>query len=233
MAGGRTTSGVVRVGDTICRPLRAQSPFVHQLSNHLESNGFRGAPRFLGIDERKREILSFIPGDVPLDLGEFSDAVCLVEAFLSDIFDGVLARHLRIATANLRRLDSVAGTLFYAGCVFAAWHLYPMAIKQHLGALAVLGALELMRYILDFLKFRREASYHMWSSKVWGIGLFAGFFGMLVMGSSGAVVSCAIYLGIVADVEGLLISLVLPRWQADVPTILHALRVRRAQAVHA
>jgi hypothetical protein len=86
---------------------------------------------------------------------------------------------------------------------------------------------------LDFFKFRREASYHMWSSKVWGVALFAGFFGLLVMGSSGAVVSCAIYLGIVADVEGLLISLVLPRWQADVPTLFHALRVRRAEAVRA
>jgi phosphatidylglycerophosphate synthase len=156
-------------------------------------------------------------------------AVCLVAAFLSDIFDGVLARRLGIATANLRRLDSVADTLFYAACVFAAWHLYPAAITQHEGTLVVLGTLEVMRCALDFLKFRREASYHMWSSKVWGIALFVGFFGLLVLGSSGATVSCAIYLGIVADLEGLLISLVLPRWQADVPTLVHALRVRRAQ----
>ncbi len=160
-------------------------------------------------------------------------AVCLVAAFLSDVFDGVLARQLGIATANLRRLDSVADTLFYAGCVFAAWHLYPAAITQHVGSLAVLATLEVMRYALDFFKFRREASYHMWSSKVWGIGLFAGFFGLLVLGSSGVVVSCAIYIGIVADVEGLLISLVLLRWQADVPTLFHALRARRAEAVRA
>ena len=157
-------------------------------------------------------------------------AVCLVTAFLSDIFDGVLARRLKIATANLRRLDSVADTLFYAGCVFAAWHLYPAVITAHMTSLAVLGALEVMRYAIDFLKFRREASYHMWSSKVWGIALFAGFFGLLVMGSSGAIVSCAIYLGIVADIEGLIISLVLPRWQADMPTFVHAVRARREEA---
>jgi phosphatidylglycerophosphate synthase len=160
-------------------------------------------------------------------------AVCLIAAFLSDIFDGVLARQLGIATANLRRLDSVADTLFYAACVFAAWHLYPAAITQHVGSLAVLATLEVMRYALDFLKFRREASYHMWSSKVWGIALFAGFFGLLVMGSSGVVVSCAIYSGIVADLEGLLISLVLPRWHADVPTLVHAWKVRHAEAVRA
>lgn len=160
-------------------------------------------------------------------------AVCLVAAFVSDIFDGVLARRLKIATANLRRLDSVADTLFYAACVFAAWHLYPATITQHAVSLVVLAALEVMRYALDYLKFRREASYHMWSSKVWGIALFAGFFGLLVMGSSGAVVSCAIYLGIIADVEGLLISLALPRWQPDVPTLFHSVRLRRKAAVQA
>jgi hypothetical protein len=74
LAGGRTTSGVVRVGDTIRRPLQSTSPFVHQLLTHLESTGFAGAPRFLGIDSANREILSFIPGFVPDNLGEFSGA---------------------------------------------------------------------------------------------------------------------------------------------------------------
>jgi Phosphotransferase enzyme family len=73
LAGGRTTSGVVRVGDTVCRPLKATSPFVHKLLRHLEARGFNGAPRFLGIDASEREILSFIPGYVPMELEEFSD----------------------------------------------------------------------------------------------------------------------------------------------------------------
>ena len=32
---------------------------------------------------------------------------CLVLAFLSDVFDGILARRLNIATPNHRRLDSI------------------------------------------------------------------------------------------------------------------------------
>jgi phosphatidylglycerophosphate synthase len=158
-------------------------------------------------------------------------AICLIAALLSDIFDGVLARRLGVATANLRRLDSVADTMFYVACVFAAWHLYPEAINRHLGSLAVLIALEVTRYIVDLLKFRREASYHMWSSKLWGVALFVGFYSLLVFGSDGAAVSCAIYIGIAADVEGLVISLVLRRWRADVPTFLHALRLRRAETL--
>jgi phosphatidylglycerophosphate synthase len=154
-------------------------------------------------------------------------AACLVVAFLSDIFDGVLARRLGVATATLRRLDSAADTLFYAACIFAAWHLYPAAITERLVPLALLAVLEATRYLVDFLKFRREASYHMWSSKVWGVALFIGFYSLLVLGSSGAAVSFAIYVGIIADLEGLVISIALPRWQADVPSFVHALRERR------
>jgi aminoglycoside phosphotransferase (APT) family kinase protein len=40
--------------------------------SHLASKGFAGAPRFLGIDSSGREILSYLPGDVPSELGEFS-----------------------------------------------------------------------------------------------------------------------------------------------------------------
>jgi len=42
--------------------------------------------------------------------------------------------------------------------------------------------------------------------------------------AAGAAVSCAIYVGIVADLEGLATSIALPRWQAEVPSLIHALR---------
>jgi phosphotransferase family enzyme len=62
LTGGRVNEGVVRVGETVRRPLRARSAFVHELLQHLERVGFDGAPRFGGIDGRGREILSFLPG---------------------------------------------------------------------------------------------------------------------------------------------------------------------------
>ncbi len=38
---------------------------MHALLGHLERVGFDGAPRVLGTDERGREILSYVPGEVP------------------------------------------------------------------------------------------------------------------------------------------------------------------------
>ncbi|MGH3166144.1 MAG: aminoglycoside phosphotransferase family protein, partial [Trebonia sp.] len=64
LAGGDVTEGVVRVGDTVRRPVGPHSPLVRALLSHLESAGFEGAPRFLGIDGSGREVLTYIEGEV-------------------------------------------------------------------------------------------------------------------------------------------------------------------------
>jgi Phosphotransferase enzyme family len=69
LAGGMDSRGsVVRVGDTVRRPIKREgaAAAVRALLVHLEGVGFDGAPRYLGIDDRGREVLSFIDGEVPL-----------------------------------------------------------------------------------------------------------------------------------------------------------------------
>ena len=151
---------------------------------------------------------------------------CLVAAFVSDVFDGIAARRLGVATPALRRLDSIADSIFYVAALFAAWHLHAAAIRENAFALLVLFLLEAARYAFDLRKFGKEASYHMWSSKLWGVALFAGFFALLVFGEDRVAVPAAIWIGIVADLEGLAISVTLREWRTDVPTIWHARRVR-------
>src|ERR671915_1246008 len=68
LSGGLTNAGLVtRVGDTVRRPWRATSPSTWALLDHLQRAGFDGAPRFLGIDDRGREILSYIPGRAAIE----------------------------------------------------------------------------------------------------------------------------------------------------------------------
>jgi len=52
---------VVRVGDTVRRP--PQPEHVRELLKWYERVGFDGAPRYLGVDEQGREILSFVEGE--------------------------------------------------------------------------------------------------------------------------------------------------------------------------
>lgn len=151
---------------------------------------------------------------------------CLALALLSDFLDGVIARRLGVATVGLRRLDSCADTLFCCSAALAVWMLHPDVIRERRFILAILVALEAARYVLDFLKFRREASYHMWSAKLWALVLFLAFFVVLVDGGGGVWVEAAILLGIASDLEGIAISLLLPAWRHDVPSLVHAWRIR-------
>jgi hypothetical protein len=61
---GGNVTGAVRIGQTVRRRTGPWSTTVHTLLRHLEVNGFPGAPRFLGMDDQGREILTFIDGEV-------------------------------------------------------------------------------------------------------------------------------------------------------------------------
>jgi len=96
LTGGRTTTGVVRIGSTVHRPIGARAAFVHELLRHLGAREFDGAPRFLGVDNLGREVLSFVPGYVPRELGDFSDSQLVAAAcVLRKLHDATLDCPLR------------------------------------------------------------------------------------------------------------------------------------------
>ncbi|WP_062217399.1 phosphotransferase [Streptomyces sp. NBRC 109706] len=59
---GGFVNEVTRVGDTVRRVPPATAPFTHALLRHFTRAGWRGAPRLLGVDERGREVLEYLPG---------------------------------------------------------------------------------------------------------------------------------------------------------------------------
>lgn len=87
---------MVRVGGTVRRPQHPCSPYVHGLLEHLGSRGWPGAPRFLGVDEDGREILSFVPGHAAWR--EEDQAVARTERNLAKV--AALARQLHDLTAG-------------------------------------------------------------------------------------------------------------------------------------
>jgi Ser/Thr protein kinase RdoA (MazF antagonist) len=111
------------------------SPAVHGLLRHLERQNFDGTPRFLGLDNQGREILTFIPGEVgnyPLPPDAWSDEA-LVHA----------ARLLR------RYHDATVG---YAPPDNAVWQL-----QAPLGPLEVICHNDFAPYNLVFADWRPRA----------------------------------------------------------------------------
>ena len=87
----------VRVGDTVRHPAGSSRVAVRDLLLHLESVGFDGAPRYLGIDDQGREVLTWIDGQVPLPP---YPALAMTDTALADL--GLLLRGLHEATATFR-----------------------------------------------------------------------------------------------------------------------------------
>ncbi|GAB3056702.1 phosphotransferase [Salinicoccus sesuvii] len=75
---GGNVSEVYRMGDTVRRELKLGSSKIHELLIHLDKKGFQQAPKFLGIDENGKEILTFFKGEAgnyPLKAYMWSDEV--------------------------------------------------------------------------------------------------------------------------------------------------------------
>ena len=70
LIGGRSTEGVVRIADTVRRPHKKESEFSNLFLSFLQENGFGYSQRYLGRDERGRDIFEYIEGYVPDDIGK-------------------------------------------------------------------------------------------------------------------------------------------------------------------
>ena len=95
LTGGRTTTGVLRVGNTVRRPINGRGSLAHDLLHHLERLGFNGAPRFLGIDDTGRRTSSSL-AVVPPELGYFTDTqLAAAGRRCADLHDATLDCPLR------------------------------------------------------------------------------------------------------------------------------------------
>lgn len=66
LPGGLANRGeVVRRGDTVRRPGGPHTATINRFLAHLHAAGFDGAPAPLGIDDQGRQVLKYVPGQVP------------------------------------------------------------------------------------------------------------------------------------------------------------------------
>ena len=70
LGGGAMTDEVVRIGDTVRRPSGHATQLMRDILLHLERAGFDAAPRWLGFDERGRDVLTWIDGETFTDRGQ-------------------------------------------------------------------------------------------------------------------------------------------------------------------
>jgi CDP-diacylglycerol--glycerol-3-phosphate 3-phosphatidyltransferase len=152
----------------------------------------------------------------------------VIAATLSDIFDGVVARRFGVASAGLRRFDSMADTVFYVGAGAALWLRHADLLRMRWPLIVAFIVMQVGGHLFDVWKFGRDTSYHTWSGRAFGVALCVSCTLIFWTGRGGVWLTAALVVGLVAHVDAFVISVILPTWHHDVKTIRNALRLRRA-----
>jgi phosphatidylglycerophosphate synthase len=154
-------------------------------------------------------------------------ASLVLSALLSDIFDGVLARRWKCDTAGVRLFDSMADTFFYLCVAVALWIGQPQIGRSNSGLICAVLAAEAARFAFDFAKFGKPASYHSWLAKTWGLLMAVAVMASFVSHHGSLWIRASLIVGIVCNAETLAMSIVLPVWRRDLPSVFDAWRIRR------
>lgn len=145
---------------------------------------------------------------------------------LTDIFDGIIARKIGISSEKLRRLDSQVDLIFWLSLGFAAYFLNPTLIRDEWQGILLIFIMEALCYIISWIKFRKETCTHAWISKLWGLSLLLAFTFLIGFQQAGWAFYLTIILGFISHLDVILIILILPKWQYDIPSSYHAWKIR-------
>ena len=150
---------------------------------------------------------------------------------ISDILDGIIARKVGVSSERLRRSDSQTDLVFWISIGVATYLLFPDLIKENKFAIISIFAMEALCYVISFAKFGKETCTHAYLSKLWGLSLLVAFTSLLGFQFAGSPFYLAVILGLISHIDVILIILILPKWQHDIPSSFHAWKIRKGNKI--
>lgn len=181
-----------------------------------------------------RFAIAFVAPYIAYQNGHYASVILfwlMIAGFLSDFFDGYSARLLSVSTERLRRLDTTVDRFFWVGLLASIVLLYPDFIASKLILISIIITFEIVNHLLCLLRFKKGLALHAIIAKFWGISLVLAFSDLLLTGHSAYLFDASLILGIIAQTEGFLIVLVLREWNHDIPTLVHAIKIRQGKEI--
>ncbi len=148
--------------------------------------------------------------------------VLLIYCCLNDIFDGVIARFLGTDTVFMRRFDSVADILYVFSLYYAFYVFSPDHFESIKMILLTAIFVEVMVYLLTFIRFGKGQSAHNYLSKFFGFYSAIVFTFYFIGGIFNDFTRFSFVLAIIARIDTFLIYCILNKWANDIPSSYHA-----------
>ncbi len=153
------------------------------------------------------------------------------QAFLSDIFDGIIARRLGVDSLDLRRFDTRSDLVFGIGAVVGSLIAMPSSGEDWLPWVWGYVALFVLRNFVDWWRYRASPSYHMWSGKLWSVVLMGYLFSVYMGRPLSVLQPVAFALYFINTTEGIAASVILPMPGKDIPSLWHVVAKMRERGV--
>jgi phosphatidylglycerophosphate synthase len=150
---------------------------------------------------------------------------------VTDIFDGIIARHLNISSQFLRRLDSTVDQVFFVSVAIASYIQCKEFFIHNKIHLSILLGVEALTYVISYSKFKKEVATHSIGAKIWTISLFITMLAIISTCQSTAWFSICFWLGLITRIEIIAIIFTLKHWTNDVPTLYHAILLRQGKTI--
>jgi CDP-diacylglycerol--glycerol-3-phosphate 3-phosphatidyltransferase len=154
-----------------------------------------------------------------------------IYAIVSDVLDGIIARHLKISTSELRQLDTKIDTVFWFSCLFYLCIHQSHFVKTHSVQLFILVLFEILIIMLGKIKFQQRISYHTILSKFWALCLLWFFIDIILDNKCYVSFLISFWYGVLVQLEIVAIAIILKTNQTDVPSILQAIKFRKGISI--
>jgi cardiolipin synthase len=146
-------------------------------------------------------------------------------AVASDLLDGILARALELRTELGAKLDTIADLATYLALYFCFFLLWPDFVRNAYPFFAAGFTIYAIVFGFALVKFGQFPSYHSFGGKLsavlMALSILCWFFG-----GPGFPFFIAISIALIAGIEEIIITALLPRLHTNVPTCWHAYRMR-------
>lgn len=147
-------------------------------------------------------------------------------AIISDVFDGIIARHYKVSSAKLRLWDSNVDLIFWLSACWCIWVCFPQEVTNRWAIILPLLIIEWIPDGIYLLRFRKFGCAHNYASKLFGLFLLA-MFTLLFVSNQPFLLTTTISIGLISQVDRILIALILPARVCDVPSSYHAFLIRK------
>lgn len=147
----------------------------------------------------------------------------------SDVLDGALARRLHQESDFGARLDQWADFAIWVSFPLGAWWLWPEIVRREAAYVICAVTCLLLPTAIAYAKYRAVPGYHTWSAKLDSVLMGIGVPLLLIFDLAWPFRLAALFL-LVCAVDEMAITHLLPECRHDVPSVLHAARLRRGVA---